>query len=189
MSKMMVISEKFIESLKEKEYLSTDEAIKILGNGVMEKNELFSSLYVNVLRLIGDSGAVKVLISRDIPNERKAAIEKYIVEMHIKDESNFPNAAAYVASNGSYARKMDIVWEIRNGRCEDLMLEIAMGASENVAHSLLEAIDRRLVGLEYYAYEGEIKREILRLKNFAFAVSKWDNLSDEIRKMAGMLAI
>lgn len=38
MSKMMVISEKFIESLKEKEYISTDEAIKVLGKGILTKN-------------------------------------------------------------------------------------------------------------------------------------------------------
>ena len=199
MSKMMVISEKFIESLKEKEYISTDEAIKILGKGILTKNtnpymwevDNFKRLVAVVLQRV-DGRLTEVVFSKEIPEERKARIFRYVSEWYlcVSDKMKFPKVVAAIARHGSDKEKMFFAEQIEYGLCEDLLAEIALNSSAEVMRNLLSSIEKRIQNLRRgYAYEGEIKEEILTLKNFALAVSYWECFADEIREKAREVAI
>lgn len=80
--------------------------------------------------------------------------------------------------------------QIEYGRCEELLTEIALNSSTEVMKNLLASIEKRIQNLRRgYAYEGEIKEEILTLKNFALAVSHWECFADEIREKAREVAV
>lgn len=199
MSKMMVISEKFIESLKEKEYLSTDEAIKILGKGILTKNtnpymwevDNFKRLVAVVLQRV-DGRLTEVVFSKEIPEERKARIFRYVSEWYlcVSDKLKFPKVVAAIARHGGDKEKIFFAKEIEFGKCEELLAEIALNSSAEVMKNLLSSIEKRIQNLRRgYAYEGEIKEEILTLKNFALAVSYWECFADEIREKAREVAV
>ena len=200
MSKMMVISERFIESLKEKEYLSTDEAIKILGKGILTKNtnqymwyevDNFKRLVAVVLQRV-DGRLTEVVFSKEIPEERKARIFRYVSEWYlcVSDKLKFPKVVAAIARHGGDKEKIFFAKEIEFGKCEELLEEIALNSSTEVMKNLLASIEKRIQNLRRgYAYEGEIKEEILTLKNFALAVSHWECFADEIREMAKYAAL
>lgn len=199
MSKMMVISEKFIESLKEKEYLSTDEAIKILGKGILTKNtnpymwevDNFKRLVAVVLQRV-DGRLTEVVFSKEIPEERKERIFRYVSEWYlcVSDKLKFPKVVAAIARHGGDKEKIFFAKEIEFGKCEELLAEIALNSSAEVMKNLLSSIEKRIQNLRRgYAYEGEIKEEILTLKNFALAVSYWECFADEIREKAREVAV
>lgn len=200
MSKMMVISEKFIESLKEKEYLSTDEAIKILGKGILTKNtnpyiwyevDNFKRLVAVVLQRV-DGRLTEVVFSKEIPEERKARIFRYVSEWYlcVSEKLKFPKVVAAIARHGGDKEKIFFSKEIEFGKCEELLAEIALNSSAEVMKNLLSSIEKRIQNLRRgYAYEGEIKEEILTLKNFALSVSYWECFADEIREKAREVAI
>ena len=199
MSKMMVISEKFIESLKEKEYLSTDEAIKILGKGILTKNtnpymwevDNFKRLVAVVLQRV-DGRLTEVVFSKEIPEERKERIFRYVSEWYlcVSDKLKFPKVVSAIARHGSDKEKIFFAKEIEFGKCEELLAEIALNSSAEVMKNLLSSIEKRIQNLRRgYAYEGEIKEEILTLKNFALAVSYWECFTDEIREKAREVAV
>lgn len=199
MSKMMVISEKFIESLKEKEYISTDEAIKVLGKGILTKNtnpymwevDNFKRLVAVVLQRV-DGRLTEVVFSKEIPEERKARIFRYVSEWYlcVSDKLKFPKVVAAIARHGGDKEKIFFAKEIEFGKCEDLLSEIALNSSAEVMKNLLSSIEKRIQNLRRgYDYEGEIKEEILTLKNFALAVSYWECFADEIREKAREVAV
>lgn len=199
MSKMMVISEKFIESLKEKEYISTDEAIKVLGKGILTKNtnpymwevDNFKRLVAVVLQRV-DGRLTEVVFSKEIPEERKERIFRYVSEWYlcVSDKLKFPKVVAAIARHGGDKEKIFFAKEIEFGKCEDLLAEIALNSSAEVMKNLLSSIEKRMQNLRRgYAYEGEIKEEILTLKNFALAVSYWECFADEIREKAREVAV
>ena len=199
MSKMMVISEKFIESLKEKEYISTDEAIKVLGKGILTKNtnpymwevDNFKRLVAVVLQRV-DGRLTEVVFSKEIPEERKERIFRYVSEWYlcVSDKLKFPKVVAAIARHGSDKEKIFFAKEIEFGKCEELLAEIALNSSAEVMKNLLSSIEKRIQNLRRgYAYEGEIKEEILTLKNFALAVSYWECFADEIREKAREVAV
>lgn len=199
MSKMMVISEKFIESLKEKEYLSTDEAIKVLGKGILTKNtkpymwevDNFKRLVAVVLQRV-DGRLTEVVFSKEIPEERKERIFRYVSEWYlcVSDKLKFPKVVAAIARHGGDKEKIFFAKEIEFGKCEELLAEIALNSSTEVMKNLLASIEKRIQNLRRgYAYEGEIKEEILTLRNFALAVSYWECFADEIREKAREVAV
>lgn len=199
MSKMMVISEKFIESLKEKEYISTDEAIKVLGKGILTKNtnpymwevDNFKRLVAVVLQRV-DGRLTEVVFSKEIPEERKERIFRYVSEWYlcVSDKLKFPKVVAAIARHGGDKEKIFFAKEIEFGKCEELLAEIALNSSAEVMKNLLSSIEKRIQNLRRgYAYEGEIKEEILTLKNFALAVSYWECFADEIREKAREVAV
>ena len=198
MSKMMVISEKFIESLKEKEYLSTDEAIKILGKGILTKNtnpymwevDNFKRLAAVVLQRV-DGRLTEVVFSKEIPEERKERILRYVSEWYlcVSDKLKFPKVVAAIARHGGDKEKIFFAKEIEFGKCEELLAEIALNSSTEVMKNLLASIEKRIQNLRSgYAYEGEIKEEILTLKKFALAVSYWECFAAENREKAREVA-
>lgn len=198
MSKMMVISEKFIEYLKEKEYISTDEAIKILGKGIFTKNtnpymwevDNFKRLVAVVLQRV-NGRLTEVVFSKEIPEERKERIFRYVSEWYlcVSDKLKFPKVVAAIARHGGDKEKIFFAKEIELGKCEELLAEIALNSSTEVMKNLLASIEKRIQNLRRgYAYEGEIKEEILTLKNFALAVSYWECFADEIREKAREVA-
>lgn len=199
MSKMMVISEKFIESLKEKEYISTDEAIKILGKGILTKNtkpymwevDNFKRLVALVLQRV-DGRLTEVVFSKEIQKERKERIFRYVSEWYlcVSDKLKFPKVVAAIARHGGDKEKIFFAKEIEFGKCEELLAEIAINSSTEVMKNLLVSIEKRIQNLRRgYSYEGEIKEEILTLKNFALAVSYWECFADEIREKAREVAV
>ena len=199
MSKMMVISEKFIEYLKEKEYISTDEAIKILGKGIFTKNtnpymwevDNFKRLVAVVLQRV-NGRLTEVVFSKEIPEERKERIFRYVSEWYlcVSDKLKFPKVVAAIARHGGDKEKIFFAKEIELGKCEELLAEIALNSSTEVMKNLLASIEKRIQNLRRgYAYEGEIKEEILTLKNFALAVSYWECFADEIREKAREVAV
>lgn len=199
MSKMMVISEKFIESLKEKEYISTDEAIKVLGKGILTKNtnpymwevDNFKRLVAVVLQRV-DGRLTEVVFSKEIPEERKERIFRYVSEWYlcVSDKLKFPKVVAAIARHGGDKEKIFFAKEIEFGKCEELLAEISLNSSAEVMKNLLSSIEKRIQNLRRgYAYEGEIKEEILTLKNFALAVSYWECFADEIREKAREVAV
>lgn len=199
MSKMMVISEKFIESLKEKEYISTDEAIKVLGKGILTKNtnpymwevDNFKRLVAVVLQRV-DGRLTEVVFSKEIPEERKERIFRYVSEWYlcVSDKLKFPKVVAAIARHGGDKEKIFFAKEIEFGKCEELLAEIALNSSTEVMKNLLASIEKRIQNLRRgYAYDGEVKDEILTLKNFALAVSYWECFADEIREKAREVAI
>ena len=199
MSKMMVISEKFIESLKEKEYISTDEAIKIFGKGIFTKNtnpymwevDNFKRLVAVVLQRV-NGRLTEVVFSKEIPEERKERIFRYVSEWYlcVSDKLKFPKVVAAIARHGGDKEKIFFAKEIELGKCEELLAEIALNSSTEVMKNLLASIEKRIQNLRRgYAYEGEIKEEILTLKNFALAVSYWECFADEIREKAREVAV
>lgn len=199
MSKMMVISEKFIESLKEKEYISTDEAIKILGKGIFTKNtnpymlevDSFKRLVAVVLQRV-NGRLTEVVFSKEIPEERKERIFRYVSEWYlcVSDKLKFPKVVAAIARHGGDKEKIFFAKEIELGKCEELLAEIALNSSTEVMKNLLASIEKRIQNLRRgYAYDGEVKEEILTLKNFALAVSYWECFADEIREKAREVAV
>lgn len=199
MSKMMVISEKFIESLKEKEYISTDEAIKVLGKGILTKNtnpymwevDNFKRLVAVVLQRV-DGRLTEVVFSKEIPEERKERIFRYVSEWYlcVSDKLKFPKVVAAIARHGGDKEKIFFAKEIEFGKCEELLAEISLNSSAEVMKNLLSSIEKRIQNLRRgYAYEGEIKEEILTLKNFVLAVSYWECFADEIREKAREVAV
>lgn len=199
MSKMMVISEKFIESLKEKEYISTDEAIKVLGKGILTKNtnpyiwevDNFKRLVAVVLQRV-DGRLTEVVFSKEIPEERKERIFRYVSEWYlcVSDKLKFPKVVAAIARHGGDKEKIFFAKEIEFGKCEELLAEIALNSSAEVMKNLLSSIEKRIQNLRRgYAYEGEIKEEIITLRNFALAVSYWECFADEIREKAREVAV
>ena len=151
----------------------------------------FKRLVAVVLQRV-DGRLTEVVFSKEIPEERKERIFRYVSEWYlcVSDKLKFPKVVAAIARHGGDKEKIFFAKEIEFGKCEELLAEIALNSSTEVMKNLLASIEKRIQNLRRgYACEGEIKEEILTLKNFALAVSYWECFADEIREKAREVAV